>query len=442
MKKSKWAFASAVAVCTVGGVAAAQPSATDAELQQYASMYWHLIDTGTPHPDAATFQFADPGMNQPGAYPFAGALALFNNVYSSKINPDATQCNNYKDVIDLITENADVAVKFRVYTTSKEFTTSDADPLVNEKHFWAVIDALGGGNEYTLEGINFVGADLASLGLKLAGAGVAPAAPALTIPENATFEDALNAAVAAIHNSGSAALIDPLALIRGTQSSLATTTELASLLQGAADTYTADPVFVVSGDFAMISLVRVDYGEKVYIADASLGAVFGPYEQTAELPVKDVLVAHPDLYIEGMPVAVISAKSSAACVPLSQVATPPTTIPWPTGPLPPLPSTPGPVPGPIVTTPGWWPNPLPPAAWPAPWACRTIPPTGVSPATCICSQTRKYQRPVLRCFLGFCWTRIQHAVETEVCSTTGPCPPGGPVPGPVWTCTVTHQVFP
>ncbi|MFN8817727.1 MAG: hypothetical protein ACK5ZV_13430 [bacterium] len=436
MRWSHFFLASAAAACTAGVAAAAPPSATDAELQQYASMFWHLVDTGTPHPDAAGFEFADPGMNQPGAFPFAGTLALFHNVYSSKINPDPTQCQTYKDVLDLLDENAEVRAKFRAYTTSKLFTSTNADPLVAQAHLLAVVNAISVADEFTVQAIDFAGPALASVGLKLAaGATLAPTAQLLTVPENATFEDALRAAVLAIHNSGSATLFDPLAVIRGTQPPLTAATDLAAILPGAGNTFTADPVFITSGDFAMLSVVRVDYGDKVYIADASLGMVFGPYARTSTLPVKDVLLAHPDLYTDGMAAVVISAKSAAACIVLVQFA--PAVPPgWPADPLPEWPPTPGPVPGPLNTAPGWWPDPLPV------WDCRNIPGTGVSPATCICSRTITFRRPTLECWWIWCTTEIQYAEQFEVCSSIGPCPPPPAGPPPSWPCVVTHEIFP
>lgn len=438
------AAATAAATLSAAGVATAQPTATDPELQAYANMFWHIVDTGTPHPDAALFEFADPLMNASGSFPFAGALALFANIYDSKLNPDGMDCENYKDIFRLLEEDADVATKFWIYTTSKSFSTSDADPEVNEKHFWAIIDAVTTADGYVLDGsVSLTGESLTSNALKLAQQSGSPnSGLLLDLPENATFEAVLSAAVDALHTANSPSQIDPLGVIRGTQPVITANAELESLLHAAGMPCTVDPVFVAVGDFGMLTFMRVDYLEKVYIADIETGSAYGPYVLEPDLPILDALLGRPDHYKGGMTSSVLASKSSSACEPIAQVPSPGSPLPYPVGPLPPVPPTPGLVPGVLPPFPGpWWPNPNKPTTT----QCRTIPATGVSPATCICTITAHYRRPVPRCILGclISWTGTQHAKEIWTCSGIGPCAALGLPPGPGFTCpNVVHQIDP
>jgi hypothetical protein len=132
---------------------------TAAELAQWTEYFWHFRDTGTPHVNAASFSFTQSGLNQPTVFPLAGALTLFNDMYASKLNQDASSCA-HASIVDFMEGNSDVAADFKEYTLSKQFVTSWQDGDVSLAHLSAITTLTTGTTQYSLGGTIVVGSEL------------------------------------------------------------------------------------------------------------------------------------------------------------------------------------------------------------------------------------------------------------------------------------------
>jgi len=375
--------------------------------------YWYLHDNGVPHPDAAAFKFTDTSLNEPGAAPFAGALALYRDIYYSKLNTDVTSCE-HADIVPYLEANPDVLADFRTYTLSKEFSTSIDEMDVTSQHLFAVGSANAPGSNYALTGnVQIVDGSLMSDGLSLVSTSGNDAVVANAGAGVRQFMVDLQGVTLTIYTGGTDNQFDPLAAITTGQAAYNTPRLIETGLAPSYDEFTIEPVLVLVGEVHMVTVSRVDYQGYYFLADGSTGYVSGPFNSGDAMKAGDIVAAHPELAGE---TAITAFATASTCVPVAALW-PWGLIPWSPGPLPTPPPSPPWVPTPGTTT---------------PWTCVPGPLIG----SCTCQQTTDYTRTWPRTcvpIIGWpCWTPVDDGKERTTCTFVnpgpGPCVPAGPPP--------------
>jgi hypothetical protein len=417
------------AVLLVGTLGCCSPAMADtgSELTQWTQYYWHLQETGNPHPSAVSFQFTQPVLNQSTVFPFAGAVTLFNDIYSSKLNQDASSCA-YTSVLDFIGSNEEIESDFKEYTLSKQFVTSLQDANVTLAHLLASVTLTTGTANYALSGELVIGNELVSTsGLLVTSTQVVQTSVATNVaPAVMQFGEALETVAISISASGLDVQFHPLKAIRGTQDKYVTHELIRDRLVGLQQSdFGIVPLVVAVGEAQLFTFCRVDKGEYYYLVDGGTGSVDGPFPSTSTMKT-DALLASRGV---SNPTKVTVVATASKCYPVAGF------IPWIL-----IPWTPGPLPTPPGTPP-WVPVVLPPGT-PAPtWSCVAGPLAG----QCTCKITNEFIRtypPVCVPVINWpCYTPKDDGIEQQTCTFINPgpgaCAPAGPPPGTA-TCTTQH----
>lgn len=429
-----------LAMAGLGGPTFAQDAGKSEEVRQWAKYYWHLVETGQPHPDAEKFKFSEEALNQPGSFPLTGALVLFRGLYADALDPVSADCTA-RDVFDLIHEDEKVFSELRTYTTEGTLGTPLGEKAA-ESHLMALEKGWLADGDYSLSG-SYDSKDgvLVSEGLEYLGTGSADSAT--PEKEEAVSEEvrdlgkSLQETAAKLGEEGVTGLADPLALIAGkTPDDTPIKEALESIVfwfpGSEGRTFAA-----LIGNDRLVNVYRIDLEGYFYIFDPAAAAVLGPYDAKSAMPGADLAALHG----AAPGTAVKLAAAIGGCAALAPKI-PPTPGPVPGVPLPPAP------PG----TPGW--APIVPPGWvPTPpglggvvgggYTCYTTP-TGGGGVNCLCSRQQDYRRNRgTRCFLWVwpCWTVWQYARETETCSWTGGPGTACVPPPPPGSCSISHQIW-
>ncbi|MGH7131905.1 MAG: hypothetical protein ACREJO_08180 [Phycisphaerales bacterium] len=160
-----------------------------AEKRQYFALAWNTNRSAEQEAAYQNFTFTNdiPATDLQFNY---DEMAVFTNLYSDRLNTTGENGPIYT-ILDLMRDDADVAARFQFFVVTGQVVTSPAtDPALTDKHLWMILDAIGSGESYKLDGLSVDNGALVSskLGLKSYVAQVSPT-PTPTVPPALTQFD-------------------------------------------------------------------------------------------------------------------------------------------------------------------------------------------------------------------------------------------------------------
>ncbi|MEM1186310.1 MAG: hypothetical protein AAGI53_15070 [Planctomycetota bacterium] len=137
-------------------VVSAQPgNVTMADMNAFAEVYWHFVDTGELLPDADTFSPSNPGQVGANHLMFYDAYLLFEDLYAQQLddNPDSP---NYYTLDDLFRDDPAALSQFRTYTLTGTLGTGllSSPITVVENHMKMVANAAAADGCYDVASVD------------------------------------------------------------------------------------------------------------------------------------------------------------------------------------------------------------------------------------------------------------------------------------------------
>jgi len=423
-----------LAIAGSSQLARAQPISQDPAYPQWVTYFWHLQDTGSPHPNAATFSFSNTQFNSAGTLPLAQNILVHRSIYKDKL--EASECAA-SNTVNAMFADPTIRESLRAYSQSKTVITPFSEPEAVVKNIVAAMDAAVSGETFIMASAIGEGQGTAwSSGLELVGVPVATEVALVPMPlgdAGALLTD-LSSIAASMKANGFSGQIDPVAIIRGEKLGQTPADVVRQLIGDHHPDARVSSVVAVWGDHSSRVLAEVSIQGVVLVVDGIAGIAYGPFDESSTSASLSYLQKHG--------VVTLSTPS---------IATSQTAVAGCAASFPLVPKTPGPLPGTVPANPL---SPWVPDAWDrCPWfvgctntpgpagknyKCSSIPSTG-GQITCRCTASRTLRRVITP---GTLWNDYQYAQETESCSAgpfqapaTCPAPPAG------YLCVPTYEIY-